>query len=340
MTGTTVTTVQERSQKLAAYFENNAAKFSALMPDDQIGRFMRVMNNAILRDPQIAEATTTSVFLECQKAASDGLVLDGREAVLTRFKTNKRQKVNGQWVDNWQTEVVYIPMIKGLRKLVYQSPQVSGWTTGLVHEEEYKQDRFKYISGDSPKLYHEPIIIGEKGPVVAAYSVVRLKNGQVSVDVMTRGKLDAIKNRTKSKRKKKVGNNEVEEITGPWATDEEEMFIKTVARHHFKSLPLGGKADDAATRIDGLYDMNREDIDDIEPEEVKPPPKSVVNKRTTSAAAKLAAARPQPGPDEEGDPKGSGDSKTIDHDPDTGVVHEGEIVDESDLPDIRPGDEF
>ena len=40
-----------------------------------------MMNNAILKDPQIAEASPTSVFAECQKAASDGLVLDGREAV-------------------------------------------------------------------------------------------------------------------------------------------------------------------------------------------------------------------------------------------------------------------
>lgn len=339
MTGTAVATIQEKARNLAAYFDDKKDKFASFMTADTIDRFMRVMNNAILKDPQIAEASPTSVFLECQKAASDGLVLDGREAVLTRFKSNKKVQKDGKWVDNWQTEVVYIPMIKGLRKLAHQSPQIASWTTGLVYEREYlnglldKDDPhrrigyFEYHAGDAPHLEHKPMIVGEPGPVVAAYSVVRMRNGQLSIDVMTIGKLNAIKSRTKSRKFSKDGPGE---ITGPWATDEAEMQIKTVARHHFKSLPLEGKIETAAHRVDGLYDFDG-DVTEVEPEPERPMPKAVANKKNGSAAAKLAAAR-QPAetpqqqedaPDETGDETG--------HDPETGEVLDGEIV---------PGDEF
>ena len=55
-------------------------------------------------------------------------------------------------------------MIKGLRKLAHQSPQIASWTTGLVYEREYlnglldKDDPhrrigyFEYHAGDAPHL--------------------------------------------------------------------------------------------------------------------------------------------------------------------------------------------
>jgi recombination protein RecT len=303
-----VATIQQKQVALVNYFEERKADFSSMMESPaHVEKFMRVMKNALIRDPKVAEASTQSVFLECQKCAADGLVLDGREAVLTRFKTNQRRQVGGKWEDNWVTAVVYIPMIKGLTKLVNGSPEIADWHTGLVYEAEYEQGKFMYHAGDTPKLKHEPIIVGERGPVVAAYSVARLRSGIVKIEVMTRGQLDGIKARTKSKKGDK--------ITGPWATDEEEMFRKTVARRHFKSLPLSEKATNASERIDGLYDFRPgEDIEDIEPIEK---PAAVANKRKTSAAAKMAAATKDDPADD--DPAGDGE-KTIDHDPETGEV--------------------
>lgn len=313
-----VATIREKQQSLVAYFEERQPDFAKLMEggEAQAEKFMRVMKNAILRDPQIAEASTQSVFLECQKCAQDGLVLDGREAVLTRFKSKERVKEGGKWVDKgWITNVVYIPMIKGLMKLVSQSPQIADWNTGLVYEAEYEQGRFDYQAGDDPKIMHKPLIVGDRGQVVAAYSIVRLRSGVVKIEVMTRGQLDGIMNRTKSK-------NADGRVTGPWATDTEEMFRKTVARRHFKSLPLTEKLSTAFERVDVLYDRSTGDIDDVP---ALPAPKAVANKKKTSAAAKLAAAQPKPGPDKEGDPKGGDDDKVID-----GDAIDGQIVDEGD----------
>ena len=301
-----VARTNERSFALVEYFETRKDQFAPLMEggQEQVDKFMRVMKNAVLRDPQIAEASTQSVFLECQKCAADGLVLDGREAVLTRFKTKRGNE--------YVTEVVYVPMYRGLKKLAHRSPQIASWDTGLVYEAEYDgydkegRPRFEYEAGEAPKLIHRPILVGERGSVVIAYSVVRLRSGVVSYEVMTRGQLDRIKSRTKSK-------DQSGTIKGPWATDEEEMQRKTVGRRHFKNLPLEEKLTAAFERVDNLYDMPAEDIERL-PE--TPRPKAVENKKKTSAKAKLASAKPA-------EPKAE---ETVDEE--TGEVLEGEIVDQ------------
>lgn len=189
-----------RNVKLAEFLTNKIEDFRAVKTVDA-DKFLRVVKNASLRDPEIAEASMQSIYLECMKAINDGLVLDGREAALTRFKVNKRKQVNGKWVDNYITEVVYIPMVAGIMKRVRASGEIRSWTVELVYEEEYKQGRFHYRAAPDPIIEHEPIIVGKRGPVVAAYSSVKLSDGSYHYEVMTLDQLTAIKMRTKSKKK-------------------------------------------------------------------------------------------------------------------------------------------
>lgn len=265
-----LTPQKERMVKLSNFLVEKADDFKEVATIDP-DKFLRVVKNAVLRDPEIAEASMQSVYLECMKAMNDGLVLDGREAALTRFKTNKRRKNpdTGQWEDNFQTEVVYIPMMAGIMKRVRASGEIASWSVELVYQKEYEEGRFRYVAAPDPMIMHEPIIVGDRGPVVAAYSAVKLADGSHHYEVMTRQQLDAIKARTKSKKTKRQGNEEITEITGPWATDEEEMFRKTVIRRHSKRLPVSSATSDMIGRVDGLY----EDIGDgveIERKEAKP----------------------------------------------------------------------
>ncbi len=57
---------------------------------------------------QLLSADRESLFNSCQKAASDGLMLDGKEATLVTFKN----------------EVVYMPMTQGLIKLARNSNEI------------------------------------------------------------------------------------------------------------------------------------------------------------------------------------------------------------------------
>lgn len=267
-----------RSEKIINMLVKHEGDLQQLLPKGVTKEaFIRLAKNAIIRDPQIADADPQSVFLEVSKAAQDGLVLDGREAVLTRFKTKRG--------NDYVTQVAYIPMIAGIKKRVMNSRIIKSWNIGLVYENEIKGENggaFDYLAGDEPRIHHRPIIIGDRGPVVAAYSSTRLADGSYHHEVMTIAQLRAIKARTKSK--KQDGT-----ITGPWATDEEEMFRKTVARRHSKSLPMSAEDMDVIRRVDDLYDFQGD------PEEVyntppAPEPASVKNKRAGSAAERLKRA--------------------------------------------------
>lgn len=237
---------------LAQYLDTRKDDFAAVSLVDP-EKFMRTVKNALMKDPQIAEASTQSVFLECQKAIADGLVLDGREAALTRFKTKRG--------NDWVTEVVYIPMVAGIMKRVRNSGEVASWSAELVYEKEYETGRFVYKAGADPHIHHEPIIVGERGPVVAAYSAVKLRDGTYSYEVMNIDQLNSIRNRTKSKRKD--GS-----IAGPWQTDVEEMYRKTVIRRHAKRLPVSSEVLGVTQRVDSMYPDDFEEAEIIQ--EAKP----------------------------------------------------------------------
>jgi len=347
-----------RQHQLADFLQTRADDFKAVMVIEP-ERFLRMVKNAVLKDPKIAEATTQSVYLECMKAAADGLVLDGREATLTRFVTNKRvQDERGKWVDNWQTEVAYIPMVAGIMKRVRNSGEITAWTVGLVYQKEYEQGLFSYVAAPVADLRHTPIIIGDRGPVVAAYSAVRLRDGTMHYEVMRLDELEAIKNRSKSKKTINKGkDNEQIVITGPWATDEEEMFKKTVIRRHSKRLPVSSELLDITRRVDALYDREQDAyvVADLPPE-----PKPVAAKRAASAAARLKAAQEAreaqartqaQDVDEEDDPINDPHDDAVegeDHDPETGEVLEGEVIEpekrttatKNTTPAANPEDEF
>jgi len=291
MTGTQI--AARSAATLIDVFERKQPEMEKMLDGTiSIDRFMRIVKNAILKDPEVAEADPTSVFLEVQKAAQDGLVLDGREAVLTRFKGQKkfRDPVSGK--EEWRTvvNVAYIPMIAGIKKRVMNSGMIKSWSVNLVYERELDVDkelgrrRFAYYAGDNPRIEHEPIIFGDKGDIVAAYSAAKMSDGTYHHEVMTIAQLRAIKSRTKSK--KQDGT-----ITGPWATDEDEMFRKTVARRHSKSLPMSNEDRRIVERVDALYDFERDADEVYSVKEDAEPPKPVANKKAGSAADKLKAAK-------------------------------------------------
>lgn len=312
-------TVKQRTQEVAAIFDGDRRTelASILAPGVDADRFVRTFKNALARDPEIANASRQSIFLECQKAAQDGLVLDGREAVLTRFKRNVKG-ADGKW--NSIVDVVYIPMVTGIMKRARNTGQIASWNVSLVYEAEIEQGRFVYHAGDNPHIRHEPVITGDRGPVVAAYSSVRLTDGTYHHEVMTIEEINSIMNRTKSKDRE--GN-----VTGPWKTDWAEMAKKTVIRRHAKRLPMSGTDFAVAERIDALYDFDKKD-DGVYADPVSP---SARNKRRTSAAKKLAeapvvTAEPEPEPEPEA---------VTDYDPDT-----GEVIEEGTVADADEGDAF
>jgi len=150
-----------------------------------------------------------------------------------------KTKIKTNGAEHWVDAVQWMPMIAGIRKKVRNSGEIATWDAHVVHE----KDEFEFELGDAPFIKHRPFMGGDRGKVIAAYSVATLKSGEKSREVMDVGQINRIRAMSKSKDK------------GPWADHYEEMCRKTVARRHSKVLPMSTDLDDLIRRDDALYDF-------------------------------------------------------------------------------------
>lgn len=181
-------------------------------------RFIRTIVTAVQMNPKLLDADRRSLFASCMKAAQDGLLPDGREAVLNIYNT--KVKVDGR--DNWVEMVQYLPMVRGLLKVVRNSGEIAHIDAAAV----YERDEFIFERGDESKLVHRPYL-GEEDPgkVIAAYLVAKLSNGEVHREVMSRRDIEKVRAASKA-------------ANGPgWTTWYDQFAIKSVIKRGTKLLP-------------------------------------------------------------------------------------------------------
>ena len=189
---------------------------SVLPPGLEIRRFMRTLSNLLQTHPQsdrLLAADRQSLFSACQKAAGDGLLLDGREAVLTVFHENKSKT----------DKVTYMPMVQGLVKLARNSSEISN----IVAEVVYDKDEFTYRPGIEEQPLHRPDWFGDRGKPIGAYAVVTTKDNEKIVAVLARDRILAIG---------KGGRNADQYIPGKGAHFVE-WWKKTVIKNALKYSP-------------------------------------------------------------------------------------------------------
>lgn len=229
-------------------------QFEAVLPKHiPVERFGRVVLTAIQTNPDLLNVERRSLWNACMRAAQDGLLPDGREGALVVYKTK------AQW----------LPMIAGIRKKVRNSGEIATWDVHVVHERDF----FDYQLGDNPKIEHRPVR-GERGPIIAAYSVALLKSGERSREVMWVDEIHEIRQRSKA------GSS------GPWHTDFGEMCKKTVAKRHAKVLPM-------STDLDDLLRRDDEDGGGLAEPESKRPPRTLTDAMNMIASLPEAAANGQ-----------------------------------------------
>ncbi|MDX8537083.1 recombinase RecT [Mesorhizobium abyssinicae] len=280
-------------------------------------KFVRTTQTAIALTRNIDKVRNPqSLLAACSKAASDGLILDGREAALV--------------IDN-NGDVQYRPMMRGLLKLAYNS----GALKSLVVEAVRDNDLFDYQPTRSAEpIIHKIDLKTARGEVYAVYALAMFKDGGIVHEVMTVEDVNRIRDRSDAWRAHKAGKIK----STPWATDWSEMARKTVFRRLSKYLPASSDRDDrlaqAAERIDEDYTF----AIDAEPANgnTQAQAQPAAKKRGGAAAALKdvtpkqepakgkAQAKPQPANDQDDEP----------YDRET-----GEILD-YDGPDQRAGDDI
>lgn len=198
-------------------------KFSVALPKHiPVERFKRVVLTAINLNPDLLNADRRSLFNSASKAANDGLLPDGREGALVIFRDNKTGKDMCQWM----------PMVFGILKKLRQSAEIAAISARCVYKNEVEQGRFSFSIADGEEhLKHDPILFGDRGPVVGVYAVAKFKDGTVQHEPLTME--DIAKIRAVSR----TGKSEY----GPWSKWFDEMCRKSAIRRLSKYLPVSAE---------------------------------------------------------------------------------------------------
>lgn len=195
-------------------------------------KFQRVAITALNNNPDIANCSTESVMNSLMKCAQDGLLPDGRDAALVKFKTTCQ----------------YIPMVGGLIKRMKNSGELSTISAAIV----YEHDEFDFVMGDNECLTHKPKLLGDRGKPILAYAIAKFKDGGIQREVMTVAEIEKVRSVSRTK------------DTGPWVQWWDEMAKKTVIHRLAKRVPTSSDIESMINR-DVKVMMTGEDENEPEP---------------------------------------------------------------------------
>lgn len=220
--------IEDIDRALAAQREH----FASILPESlQPDKFLAASRSAILARPELMRLPAVKVMRELDKAANDGLVPDGREAVINVYKGDP----------------CYIPMILGIRKRAIELANIY-----VSAEVVHAADTFKVHRGDDPHIEHaDPAPGAQRGEMIAAYAIFR--------KLMPDGKLVIVHREVMDKAmifKVKAFSKQQEGLL--WGAFEQEAWRKTVARRGIKSVPaVPDKLMQIFKRDDEHYDFSR-----------------------------------------------------------------------------------
>ena len=161
---------------------------------------------------------TVAASLALQRCTPESIALAAYDAATLGLPVNK---LGLAWLVPFGQEAKLQIGYRGYIQLVIES----GFVLDVSAECAYSNDKFKYILGSNPSIFHEPPITGSRGNFIAVYAIARLANGLLKHVVMSKEQVEHIKSKSKSS-----GN-------GPWVTDYDEMAKKSVIKRLCKSLP-------------------------------------------------------------------------------------------------------
>lgn len=265
MTSKQLTPVAAFSKDLAAHEKQFRSVLPAHIP---VAKFMRTVVGAVQNNPNILNLDRQSVYAACQKAAQDGLVLDGREAALVPFKQSCQ----------------YMPMVNGILKKLRNSGQLSTISAQTVH----KNDSFKFNPAMDDVPSHNPDWFGDRGDMIGVYAVARMKDGGTVVEIMNMAQISKVRGVSRS------GDR------GPWKDWPDEMAKKSVLRRIAKMLP-------SSADMDQMFEHENENFD-LSPATDEPTTSPKKKGRTRAAAVIEAVVKDETAFDESAPPPVNGES--------------------------------
>jgi len=209
-------------------------KFRAVLPSNvALDRFTRVTMTAIQKNPGILDADRASLYNSCVDAATRGLVPDGKEGALVKFRTKVRGS-NGK--DEWIDKVQFMPMPEGiLKEMAKAGVKASAVSIHQNDEVEIWND------DDGQHFRHRPQVFGDRGERIGAVAWAKDSDGRTFVEAMNNADLDRVAAASRSKDKDG-------KIVGPWRDWPERMEQKSVLHRLRKRIAILG-SDDVVERL-------------------------------------------------------------------------------------------
>jgi recombination protein RecT len=222
---TTVTTTEGKAVRPVDAFKkilagNQREQIAAQLPKGiDVDRFIRTAMTVVSMNPDLLNCTMPSLMGSIMLAAKDGLLPDGKEAVIQSYNVNVAKK--GQPAV-WEQQAQYMPMVRGLISILYRTGDVAMIDGVAVRA----KDVFEYERGDQPRIVHKPYMGAEDpGKIIAAYCIIKLNNGEVKREVMNARDLASVRAASKSS-------------NGPgWTKWEDQFCIKAVIKRAYKQMP-------------------------------------------------------------------------------------------------------
>ena len=195
-------------------------------------KFIRAVQTAVQLNPDLASADRRVLFGELMKCAVDGLIPDGREAVINVYAGTPK----------------YNPMVSGLCKRARNSGEISTIDSAEVCENDIyeawvdeKGQHFKHVRAKN------------RGDVILTYAYAITKDGGFYFEEVSEDQMKHIEEASRAK-------------TGPWKGHfKGEMRRKSALRRLMKfRLPSSSDLDQVVDRENDLFDHDHGKVEDAQ----------------------------------------------------------------------------
>ncbi len=201
------------------FFELNKTAIQAVLPRHiTADRVLRIGMGALRTNPKLKECTSESLFgavLACAQLGLEPNTPMGH-AYMVPFKNNQQNRMDVQVIFGY----------RGLIDLARRSGQIESISAHAV----FQNDEFSYEYGLDEHCKHIPSD-GNRGEITHFYAVAKFKGGGHAFEVMSRTKVEEIRDESKNYKFAKNKGSTV------WGQHFEEMGRKTVIRRLYKYLP-------------------------------------------------------------------------------------------------------
>lgn len=228
-------------------------------------RLLRLLINCVKKTPKLLECDPETVLGAMMTSCALGLEPNTVQQQAFLIPYERRTKKGDKWIT--VVDCQFQVGARGFVTLAYRSPEILLLDAAAVHD----GDHFKHRRGSNAFLEYETAL-KDRGPLLASFSYVRLKNGAELSLVLPLDEILKIRGRSETFRaltlKVQNAQDEAERRKAqakldetPWVMWEDDMATKSAIKKHAKALPIAASDSFAvAASIDDQGDVGTLDL--------------------------------------------------------------------------------